>query len=162
MPDYRWRHDVADAVRILRGHHGHAGNVPVDNGRATAVARVDRGIDLHGEQIQSAVHIVLMLDARYDAPGDTHGVAPQGKPVDGHLLLDGRKIPEFQGGGTGKEVGIIDTQQRKVGIMRDALHACIVSPRLAIAANLYERAVADHMGVGQHLPSFDDAARPGT
>ncbi|CAI7819159.1 unnamed protein product [Closterium sp. NIES-53] len=53
-----------------RGGRGH------DEGGATAVAGVDSGVDLNGQQVRRAVHVLGGLDSRYHAHGDADVVPP--------------------------------------------------------------------------------------
>ena len=90
--------DVADVVGLGQLAEDQADHLAVDQGRAAAVARVDRGVDLDPEPADSVV-VAGELDPRDDSLGDRQARTALGIAVDEHGVLDlGRSGRAARGG----------------------------------------------------------------
>mmetsp|Transcript_23295 Transcript_23295/g.92392 ORF Transcript_23295/g.92392 Transcript_23295/m.92392 type:complete len:209 (+) Transcript_23295:1369-1995(+) len=115
------RDDVADVVGGARvAREGHADDAAeVVERRAARVARVDRGVDLHDQQLLGAAHVRGRVDARDDAARHARRVAAQrvADALDCGVEL-GQMFRERQRRHAAPETRLLNQQQRDVGGVR--------------------------------------------
>ena len=130
-----------------------------------AVARVDRAVDLAGEQLGVGVDVGLALDARHDAPRHAQRVAAEREAEDQDLLSQLGKAAELQRRDLVEEARLVDGQESEVGLVGDVEHAGGHPLGLAVPSHLDEGRVAHHVRVREdavardHEPGARDRAR---
>ncbi len=159
------RHHVGDLVGVLRDLHDDADHLAVPEHGSPAVARVDRAVDLAGEQLDVGVDVGLALDAGHDAARHAQGVAAEREAEDEDLLPQLGKAAELERGDGVEEARLVDGQEGEVGLVGHVEHAGGHTLGLAVPSHLDEGRVAHHVRVredavaGDHEPGARDRAR---
>jgi hypothetical protein len=119
----RWDH-VADVIRPLDALHGDPDDGAFRHDGTSAVAGIDRGVDLHGQQIAIGLSIRVDLDSRDDTGCDRQRVAADRKTIDDDVLLERRHLAEGRRGRAVEKPSICDFEQGEVGVVTDERHPC--------------------------------------
>ncbi|MBI3551184.1 MAG: hypothetical protein HY077_01595 [Elusimicrobia bacterium] len=99
------------------------------------------------------------LDARDDALGRRELVAPDREAVDDELVALLRQLAEFDGDGALEELGVVNLEDRELGVVAHELDLGRILAGVAGFLNLDEGRIGHHVGVGQDASALDDGAR---
>eukprot|EP00966_Prymnesium_polylepis_P030414 707224-Prymnesium_polylepis.2 len=150
--DRRHRDDVADVLRLLLVLEGDANHVARLVERwPSAVARIDRRIDLDGEQVGARVHIPLDLDARYDAHRNRDALAALRVADHRHLVLQRRHRAKLERRHVRPELFVFDGEHREVALVPHLDARRHVLGRIARLAQLDVRRVQHHVRIREHV-----------
>mmetsp|Transcript_42507 Transcript_42507/g.101157 ORF Transcript_42507/g.101157 Transcript_42507/m.101157 type:complete len:351 (-) Transcript_42507:209-1261(-) len=158
--DDRHRNDEADVLCTLQTLERHAYNLVVHDGRPPAVARVDRRIDLDGEEGRRAVHVLLRLHARHHPDAHADVVAACGISDDRDGVLQLRDPADLERRCALPEFLRVCCEEREIAFMPHRDNARCVLGRVAVFPDHYVRLVRDAMRVRKDAPPLNDEAAP--
>ena len=121
MVDHRDRDDMPDILRCLNNLESDPHDLFILENRATAVPRVDGGVDLEDEVIIPAgMAVASIINPGDDTPGDRDPPAAGRKSIDQYQRTQLRDLLiKRQRGGVLEERGVEDVDQRQVTVMSD-------------------------------------------
>src|ERR1019366_591521 len=154
--------DVSDILRVpAELAEGNADHFVAGYRRPSAIARVDRGVDLDAQTRYRKV-VGHELDPRNDSLGDGQRRPSRGKAVRQHRILDLRQLTGAHHCRMGVEKGrIVELQNGQVDAGGDRHHrgGQLVAGRIGL--DLHLSRVQNHVGIGQYALAFDHHARSG-
>ncbi len=162
MTDHGDRDHVADVLRGLDPLKDDPDDLPIPQGRAPGVARVDGGVDLnHQVIITGGMGIKGVIDPGDHPAGDRDPPSPGREAVGLDQRAErGDLAVKIEVGSVGKEFRVEDFDQGQVAVVPDMGNHRPVRGAAVLLLNLQIAGVADHVGTGQDPVAGDD--HPGT
>ena len=122
-----------------------------------AIPRINRRVDLDGEELAAAVDVLLHVDPGDDTLRDREVVAADGEADDRHLVLQRwQPLRELDRRYMLPKLGVGDGEEREVALAADRDHLRDVLGRRRALLHLDDRKVVDAVSIREDALAFDD------